>query len=111
VATAATPIPSTDDTAVNTPDYVRDNIHVQALANAYVRFVESDVARGAPSQYRESQGAFAQRFARELEPLLGVACRVELREQSSFDEPRELVNTDPVDGPEPWAELAEWYLR
>ena len=96
---------------VNTPDYVRDNIHVQALANAYVRFVESDAPRAAPSQYRERQGAFAQRFARELEPLLGVACRVELREQSSFDEPRELVNTDPVDGPEPWAELAEWYLR
>jgi hypothetical protein len=29
----------------------------------------------------------------------------------SFDEPLELVNTDRVDGPEPWGELAEWYLR
>jgi UDP-glucose 4-epimerase len=100
-----------DVAAVNTPDYVRDNIHVRALADAYVHFVESDSARAAPSQYRETQGAFAQRFARELEPLLGVECRLELRVQASFDEPLELVNTDPVPGPEPWDELAEWYLR
>lgn len=97
--------------AVNTPDYVRDNIHVQALAAAYVRFVQSDAARAAPSQYRETQGAFAQRFARELEPRFGVSCELDLREQTSFDEPLELVNTEPVDGPEPWDELAEWYLR
>lgn len=97
--------------SVNTPDYVRDNIHVRALADAYVRFVESDAVQAAPSQYRETQGAFAQRFARELEPHLGVPCRLELREQADFSEPLELVNTDPVDGPEPWAELAEWYLR
>ena len=97
--------------AVNTPAYVRDNIHVQALADAYVRFVESGTAHAAPSQYRETQGAFAQRFARELEPRLGVPCSLELREQADFPEPLELVNTDPVPGPEPWDELAEWYLR
>jgi UDP-glucose 4-epimerase len=102
---------SGDVAAVNTPDYVRDNIHVQALTGAYVHFAESDAAHAAPSQYRETQGAFARRFARELEPLLGVACRLDLREQTVFDEPLELVNTDPVDGPEPWDELAEWYLR
>jgi nucleoside-diphosphate-sugar epimerase len=96
---------------VNTPDYVRDNIHVRALTEAYVGFVESASAQAAPSQYRESQGDFAQRFARELEPRLGVPCRVELQEQSDFSQPLELVNTDPVDGPEPWDELAEWYLR
>jgi nucleoside-diphosphate-sugar epimerase len=97
--------------SVDTPDYVRDNIHVHALADAYVRFVESDSAQAAPSQYRETQGAFAERFARELEPRLGVPCRLELREQVDFSEPLELVNTDPVDGPEPWDELAGWYLR
>jgi UDP-glucose 4-epimerase len=97
--------------SVNTPDYVRDNIHVRALADAYVRFVESVEQHAAPSQYRETQGAFAERFARELEPRLGVSCRVELREQVDFSEPLELVNTDPVAGPEPWDELAEWYLR
>lgn len=100
-----------DVAAVNTPDYVRDNIHVRALADAYVRFVESEGVRAAPSQYRETQGAFAQRFARELEPRLGVACRLDLREQTVFDEPLELVNDEQVDGPEPWDELAEWYLR
>jgi UDP-glucose 4-epimerase len=97
--------------SVNTPDYVRDNIHVRALTEAYVRFVESDAVQAAPSQYRETQGAFAQRFAHELEPRLGVPCRLELREQTDFSEPLELVNTDPVDGPEPWDELAEWYRR
>jgi UDP-glucose 4-epimerase len=97
--------------AVNTPLYVRDNIHVRALADAYVRFVESDDLHLAPSQYREPQGAFAQRFARELEPRLGVPCPVELREQEDFSEPLELVNTDDVGGPEPWDELAGWYLR
>jgi nucleoside-diphosphate-sugar epimerase len=97
--------------SVNTPDYVRDNIHVRALADAYVRFVESAEPQAAPSQYREPQGAFAQRFARELEPRLGVPCRLELREQIDFSEPLELVNTDPVTGPEPWDELAAWYLR
>ena len=97
--------------AVNTPDYVRDNIHVRALADAYVLFVESGEAQLAPSQYRETQGAFAQRFARELEPRLGIPCPVELNEQTDWSEPRELVNTDPVDGPEPWDELAAWYRR
>ncbi|MES1246409.1 MAG: NAD(P)-dependent oxidoreductase [Actinomycetota bacterium] len=97
--------------AVNTPDYVRDNIHVRALADAYVAFATGDAAHAAPSQYREPQGAFAQRFARELEPRLGVPCRVELHEQTDFSEPLELVNTDPVGGPEPWDELAAWYLR
>ena len=96
---------------VKTPLYVRDNIHVRALTEAYVRFVESDAAQAAPSQYRETQGAFAERFARELEPRLGVPCRLELREQTDFFEPLELVNTEPVDGPEPWDELASWYRR
>ena len=96
---------------VTTPDYVRDNIHVRALADAYVRFVESAELQAAPSQYRETQGTFAGRFARELEPRLGVPCRLDLREQVDFSEPLELVNSDPVDGPEPWDELADWYLR
>jgi nucleoside-diphosphate-sugar epimerase len=100
-----------DAAEVRTPDYVRDNIHVEALARAYVAFVASDRDRAAPSQYRETQGAFAQRFARELEPRLGVPCRLELREQTDFPEPRVLVNSEPVDGPEPWDELAVWYRR
>jgi UDP-glucose 4-epimerase len=96
---------------VRTPEYVRDNIHVQALSDAYVRFVESDAAHAAPSQYRETQLAFAHRCARELEAHLHVDCIVEAAEQTDFSEPLELVNTDSVDGPEPWGELAVWYRR
>jgi UDP-glucose 4-epimerase len=97
--------------SVNTPAYVRDNIHVAALTRAYADFVTSDLTLASPSQYRETQSAFAQRFARELEPRLGVPCRLDLREQTDFSEPLELVGTDPVDGPEPWDELADWYRR
>ena len=96
---------------VQTPQYVRDNIHVEALTDAYVRFVEADRPHAAPSQYRETQLAFAHRCARELEEHLRVDCTVDAAEQTDFSEPLELVNTDPVDGPEPWEELAEWYLR
>lgn len=94
---------------VRTPEYVRDNVHVQALTRAYVEFVDSDRREASPSQYRERQGAFAQRFARELEPRLGVPCRLELLEQTDFSEPLELTGEEPVDGPEPWDELAAWY--
>jgi nucleoside-diphosphate-sugar epimerase len=100
-----------DVAAVNTPDYVRDNIHVATLTKAYVSFVASDATHLSPSQYRETQGAFAQRFARELEPRLGVPCRLELREQTDFSEPLELVGSDAVDRTEPWDELADWYRR
>jgi len=74
------------------------------------RNLRSDVENVA-ELHRCFSNAFAQRFARELEPRLGVPCRLELRDQVDFSEPLELVNTDPVDGPEPWDELAEWYLR
>ena len=96
---------------VKTPRYVRDNIHVQALTDAYVRLVESDRRHAAPSQYRETQLAFARRCARELGEHLRVDCIVEAAEQTDFSQPLELVNTDPVDGPEPWVQLAAWYLR
>jgi nucleoside-diphosphate-sugar epimerase len=96
---------------VKTPQYQRDNIHVQALTDAYVRFVESDRLRAAPSQYRETQLAFAHRCSRELAEHLRVDCAVEAAEQTDFSQPLELVNTDTVDGPEPWGDLAGWYLR
>ncbi len=109
--------------AVNTPDYVRDNIHVTLLAKTYARFVSqaSPEARHRhyrPSGYIESQGAFAQRFAAEMRPRLGLACPLELRTQTDFAEPRIRVNTDPVDAAElnwsataAWDELADYYQR
>lgn len=106
---------------VKTPRYVRDNIHVSLLAKAYVRFVEQlgdepGLERCGPSQYVESQGAFAQRFAAEMGPRLGVDARLQLLQQTEFEEPRVRINTDvlnPVeygwDEARAWDELGEYY--
>jgi nucleoside-diphosphate-sugar epimerase len=98
--------------AVNTPAYVRDNIHVSLLAARYAAFAASLAARGGPaalhpSGYVESQGAFALRFAREMRPRLGLACEVELRAQSDFAEPMMRVNTDAAAQPG-WDEAGAW---
>lgn len=99
---------------VATPDYVRDNIHVDLLAIAYRRFVEDCAGKGgsrraAPSGYVETQGAFAQRFAREVGGRLGLDALLELAPQPHFIEPRVRINTDavPVDAGE-WSEAAAW---
>jgi nucleoside-diphosphate-sugar epimerase len=99
---------------VRTPRYVRDNIHVDLLAKAYRAFAEATpnappFARVNPSGYVESQGAFTQRFAREIGPRLGLAARVELREQTDFSEPLMRVNTDPAAVGSPgWNETEAW---
>lgn len=107
--------------AVNTPAYVRDNIPVSLLAKAYVRFAESvgsgpGFERINPSGYVESQGAFAQRFAAEMSPRLGIPCPLELRTQTEFTEPRVRLNTDVLDAAAlgwderlAWDELADYY--
>lgn len=108
---------------VDTPAYVRDNIHVSLLAKAYVRFAEGlrggpGVEKLGPSGYVESQGAFAQRFAREMGPRLAMRCELALREQVEFTEPRVRTNVDILDVSEfgwsedrAWDELAEYYRR
>lgn len=84
---------------VNTPDYVRDNIHVALLAKAYARYAGEAAAGTAknklnPSGYVEAQGAFAKRFAAEMRPRLGLECALELATQTDFSEPLMRVNTD-----------------
>jgi UDP-glucose 4-epimerase len=99
---------------VRTPLYVRDNIHVDLMAAAYAAFVsqlpsQHGVIKLNPSFYVESQGAFAKRFAGEMESRLEVACPVVLLEQSEFGEPMVRVNTDRIDGsPFGWSEAAAW---
>lgn len=108
--------------SVNTPAYVRDNIHVSLLAKSYVRFIEQLPSKSPglsalhPSGYPEGQGAFALRFAAALRERLGLACDVDLHEQTSFDEPRVRINTDIPDyealgwvESEAWDALAEYY--
>lgn len=106
---------------VRTPDYVRDNIHVSLLARAYARFACAAgsgrrLERLNPSGYRETQGAFALRLARELGSRLGVPTPLELAEQRQFDEPRIRVNNDELDldglvwdEQASWDELADYY--
>ncbi|MFH1111377.1 MAG: NAD(P)-dependent oxidoreductase [Planctomycetota bacterium] len=109
--------------SVSTPDYVRDNVHVPLLAKAYVDFVArlpaaAGFCRASPSGYVESQGAFAQRFARNMHDKLGLPCMLELKTQSEFPEPRIRINTEPIDGKRlgwdearAWDELAEYYKQ
>jgi UDP-glucose 4-epimerase len=117
---------------VGTPDYIRDNIQVSLLARHYVLAVEQPVAgpdssgdamavRYGPSGYIESQGAFAQRFAREMAERLPLRCEVRLGAQTSFDEPMIRTNDRlPAKAELPeviagwnekkaWDELAEYY--
>ena len=108
---------------VRTPAYVRDNIHVDLLARAYARFVAEILRTGqdakyGPSGYRESQGAFTERFAREMRTRLGLACEVLLPEQTDFSEPAVRLNPHTLDlealhwnEKRAWDDLAEYYLR
>jgi nucleoside-diphosphate-sugar epimerase len=105
---------SGDTPTVQTPEYVRDNIHVTLLAAAYRRFVENlgekpAFSKYGPSGYVESQGAFARRFAREMQSRLGFPCPVELAVQTEFSEPLIRINTDPANATElQWDEAAAW---
>lgn len=103
-----------DTVVVKTPAYVRDNIHVSLLAKAYADFANSLPAEPGfqklnPSGYVETQGAFAQRFAAEMAPRLGLACPLKFKRQTEFLEPRVRINTDPVTPTETeWSEQQAW---
>lgn len=100
--------------AVNTPSYVRDNIHVDLLAKAYLRYAEQIVSGRAsavfnPSGYIETQGVFAQRFAREMKSRIKLGCELNLVEQTEFSEPLVRVNSDHAALYVPdWCESLAW---
>lgn len=101
---------------VKTPDYVRDNIHVDLLAAVYAIFAAqvADGPTGAflkigPSGYTESQGAFSTRLAREVRSRLGWKCELDLAKQEDFSEPLVRLNRDPAARLVPgWNETAAW---
>lgn len=111
--------------SVATPAYIRDNVHVSLLAREYARFAEvvSRSPRGSltrlnPSGYVESQGAFAERVAREMRSRLKLPCLLELKTQVDFPEPKMRVNTDVPDAKalgwdesKAWDELADYYAK
>lgn len=100
---------------VKTPDYVRDNIHVDLLAAVYAKF-SAKVATATvpllktnPSGYAEKQGEFAQRVAREMKARLGWACELKLAQQEDFSEPLNRTNTEPAAKLMPdWNEIKAW---
>lgn len=99
---------------VTMPAYVRDNIPVSLLADAYVDFVLSDRKKCNPSGYVGSQGKFTQIFAENMRKRLNLPCEYTLADQTEFLEPRERYNTEPVDlakAQEAWNELADYYER
>lgn len=99
---------------VRTPLYVRDNVHVDLLAASYASFAseipkQSGTIRLNPSFYVESQGAFANRFAAEMSPRLGLSCPITLLHQTEFGEPTVRINTDRIDASAfNWSEAAAW---
>ena len=111
-----------DVPTVRTPDYVRDNIHVSLLAKCYADFattrpLDPGVTHLGPSGYRETQGDFTRRVAREMRPRLDCECAVEVLRQEDFPEPRVRVNPDRVapgafdlTEQSAWDALAEFYL-
>ncbi len=96
---------------VRTPDYVRDNIPVDLLAQTYAYFAGLVAEyRGAqacrPSGYVGSQAEFTARFASEIGSRLALAAPYVLRQQSEFPEPRIRINRDPP--PPGWDEARFW---
>ena len=109
---------------VKTPDYVRDNIHVDLLAAVYAQFTARVALQNTgfikmnPSGYVESQGEFARRVAREIKTRLGWNCELILARQESFTEPLERTNTEHVaalvpgwNEPKAWDAFAEYYVK
>ena len=100
---------------VKTPDYVRDNLHVDLLAAVYAQSAARTAAwpagevRFNTSGYVEQQGAFAQRVAREVAARTGWACGLQLCRQEDFSEPLERANTEPAAPQVPgWNEVRAW---
>jgi len=106
---------------VNTPNYVRDNIHVSLLAKTYANFATAQangITRINPSGYIESQGSFTHRFADQMRERLGWACDFTFQNQLDYAEPRVRINIDYCDPKifdwnekEAWDELAGYYAN
>lgn len=100
---------------VKTPDYLRDNIHIDLLAASYEKFATNVItgknkcSKINPSGYVESQGEFAQRAAREVRARTQWPCELKLVKQEDFSEPLRRTNFDVVAPQIPnWKEAAAW---
>lgn len=96
---------------VKTPDYVRDNIHVSLLAEAYRFFVEQlhflgNYAQFNPTGYTETMAEFTERFAAEMRKRWKLPCETVVLEQQEFSEPLIRTNYDIVNVE--WNEARAW---
>ncbi|MDG2528803.1 NAD-dependent epimerase/dehydratase family protein [Caulobacter endophyticus] len=103
---------------VRTPDYVRDNVPVPLLAEAYADYVVSMAAgNGAadcrPSGIVGSQGSFARLLAGEASSRLGKTFTVDIGRQEAFSEPYLRVNDQLCVTPDSlsvfWDSYVEYY--
>jgi len=107
---------------VNTPKYIRDNIHVSLLSKVYSYFIERVYNESKffqkinPSGYVESQASFTKRFSNEIRKRTNLKCEYKLNDQTYFPEPEIRINTDMAknlcedwDEEKAWDELVEFY--
>lgn len=111
--------------AVSTPDYIRDNIHVEKLAKEYLAFAQkmvdysgTDVLKTYPSGYVGTQGMFTQLVSRELSKRIKKECPFILNKQIDFNEPLKRANGENPEKTIPdeeeklyWDRLAEYYIN
>jgi UDP-glucose 4-epimerase len=99
---------------VNTPSYIRDNIHVSLLAKAYIYFLNKvletneNFTKLNPSGYAESQGVFTQRFAEAIRKRTNLECNFEFGHQTDFPEPEIRINTKLATQVCDWEEDSAW---
>lgn len=103
---------------VKTPDYVRDNIPVDLLAQSYCSFAEDlasnddmdmPLLHSRPSGYVGTQESFVEIFAKEVRRRYAWECDFILCKQTNFLEPKRRVNTDPQLHKYPkWSESYFW---
>lgn len=100
---------------ISTPDYVRDNAPIDALAQCYSEFAtfflsaRDPMVEIDPSGWVETNLEFAHRVARECGARLDVPCSLNHVVQTEFDQPRVRRNRTPILGGRPAATEAEFW--
>jgi len=86
---------------LRSPHYVRDNVPIQLLAQAYADAIEDaslgDIATMAPSHWVGTNLEFAQRLSREFGSRWQIECAVGIADELDNAEPRVRIATDRVE--------------
>lgn len=99
---------------IQTPDYIRDNIPVTLLSQAYVHFVHNlstnpGYEKFSPSGYQGSQKDFTGLFSERMQIHLNIPCKYQIAQQRDFQEPLERLNDNILNWHDlQWNEQAFW---